>query len=269
MARARARTGLKMTVNDDMAALLELVVCPSCRSQLASEATGLRCTGCGHTFDLHGHTPVLLASNDAEREPSALARLQYAVLGNPRLYDFHQKHGGGRPIAAQVGQALGDVGDATLLDVGAGTGMVAGLVPPGTRYVWLDNDTLKLRGFVSKSIDSFAVLGDAARLPFGDRVADRTVMVEVSHHLPNDVLRACLDEVARVTRDRFLFVDALRGARLRSKLLWQLDLGRFPRGERELVEALEVSFEVEKVERFRVNHDHVLCVCIPRPRRPL
>lgn len=258
-----------MAVNDDMAALLELVVCPSCRSKLASESAGLRCTGCGHTFDLHGRAPVLLASNDAEREPSALARLQYAVLGNPRLYDFHQKHGGGRPIAAQVGQALGDVGDSTLLDVGAGTGMVARLVSPSTRYIWFDNDTRKLRGLLSKSIDCFAVLGDAARLPFRDGAADRTVMVEVSHHLPDEALRACLAEVARVTRDRFLFVDLLRGTRLRSKLLWQLDLGRFLRSERELVEALEVSFEVEKVERFRVNHDHVLCVCIPRARPPL
>jgi SAM-dependent methyltransferase len=255
-----------MAVNDDMAALLELVVCPSCQSKLTADAAGLRCTGLGHAFDLHDRVPVLETETGAERRPSALARLRYAVLGNPRLYDFHQKHGGGRPIAAQVGDALDGVGDATLLDVGAGTGMVASLVPAETRYVWLDNDMLKLRGFIAKSIDGFAVLGDAARLPFGDRTADWTVMVEVSHHLPNGALRACLDEVARVTRDRFVFVDALRGNRLRSKLLWQFDLGRYPRSERELVDALEVSFDVQEVERFRVNHDHILCVCRPRPR---
>lgn len=255
-----------MAVNDDMAALLELVVCPSCQSKLRADAAGLRCTGLGHAFDLHDRVPVLMTETDAERRPSALARLRYAVLGNPRLYDFHQKHGGGRPIAAQVGNALDDVGDATLLDVGAGTGMVASLVQAETRYVWLDNDSLKLRGFIAKSIDGFAVLGDAARLPLGDRTADWTVMVEVSHHLPNDALGACLDEVARVTRDRFVFVDALRGNRLRSKLLWQFDLGRYPRSERELVDALKVSFDVQEVERFRVNHDHILCVCRPRPR---
>ena len=92
-------------------------------------------------------------------------------------------------------------------------------------------------------------------------------MVEVSHHLPDGALRACLDEAARVTRDRFLFVDALHGPRLRSRLLWQLDLGRFPRSENELVGALEASFQLERVERFRVNHDHLLCVCVPRPER--
>jgi hypothetical protein len=52
---------------------------------------------------------------------------------------------------------------------------------------------------------------------------------------------------------------------LRSKLLWQFDLGRSPRSEDELLTALEARFTVEKVERFRVNHDHLLCVCVPRP----
>ncbi len=72
-----------------------------------------------------------------------------------------------------------------------------------------------------------------------------------------------------MTRHRFVFVDALRSDRLRSKMLWQLDLGRFPRSEEELLAELDARFELEKVERFRVNHDHLLCVCIPRGERHL
>jgi SAM-dependent methyltransferase len=253
-----------MGVNAEIDAVLELIVCPLCHSTFAEDGEALRCTKSGHRFERHHAVPVLTADGAADVRPSTLTRLQYAILGNPKLYDFHQKHGGGRPIAAQVATALGDVRNSTLLDVGAGTGMVAALVPPETRYVWLDNDRLKLRGFLSKSIDCVAVIGDAARLPFRDRTADVTVMVEVSHHLPNDVLLDCFREIARVTRERFVFVDALRGARLRSKLLWQLDLGRFPRTEAELVEALETSFDVRGIGRFRVNHDHVVCTCAPR-----
>ena len=210
---------------------------------------------------------VLDDGERSELEPSRLGRIQYAILGNPRVYEFHQAHGGGRPIAARVKQQLRDVGGATLLDIGAGTGMVGGLLSPETRYVWFDNDRLKLRGLLSKAIDCCAVLGDAARLPFGSAVADWTVMVEVSHHLHDGALQECLEEAARVTRERFLFVDALSGFRLRSKLLWQLDLGRFPRSEDDLLSLLETSFELEKVERFRVNHDHLLCVCVPRRDR--
>ncbi|MGH3109592.1 MAG: class I SAM-dependent methyltransferase [Gaiellaceae bacterium] len=153
---------------------------------------------------------------------------------------------------------------ATVLDVGAGTGMLGGLLPSGVRYVWFDNDTLKLRGLLSKQIDCYAVVGEGSRLPFRDGCADWTAMVDVSHHLRDDALDSCLREIARVTRKRFLFVDALRGERLRSKLLWQLDLGRFPRPHHELIAALDIHFELEKVDHFRVNHDHVLCLCVPR-----
>jgi uncharacterized protein YbaR (Trm112 family) len=256
-----------MAVNDDINALLELLACPFCHGRLVDEPARLGCTGCGRTFVLDQGVPVLQRGEGSQDEASAFARLQYAVLGNPRVYEFHQAYGGGRPIAAQVKRQLEDVGDATLLDIGAGTGMVGGLIPPETRYVWFDNDRLKLRGLLSKRIDCFAVLGDAARLPFDTDAADWSVMVEVSHHLKDGTLQASFEEAARVTRDRFVFVDALRGSRLRSKLLWQLDLGRFPRDEDELIAALETSFEVEKVERFRVNHDHLLCVCIPLPER--
>jgi uncharacterized protein YbaR (Trm112 family) len=257
-----------MAVNDDMATLLELLACPTCRSPLTHESAQLRCPRCGRVFALDQRVPILQDSEGAPHEPSTLGRLHYAILGSPRVYEFHQAHFGGRPIAAQVKRQLEDVGAATLLDIGAGTGMVGGLIPPGARYVWFDNDRLKLRGLLSKRIDCYAVLGDAAQLPFGSDAADWTVMVEVSHHLDDGALKGCLEEAARVTRERFVFVDALRGSRLRSKLLWQLDLGRFPRSENELIGALEESFELEKVERFRVNHDHLLCVCRPsRGRR--
>jgi uncharacterized protein YbaR (Trm112 family) len=256
-----------MGVNDRLATFLELLACPACRSSLTADQGGLRCTGCERVFAFHEGVPVLEQDDGAARPPSALGRLQYALLGHPRVYELHQRYGGGRPIAAQVERQLADVGDSILLDIGAGTGMVAGLLPREASYLWLDNDRLKLRGLLSKSIDCWAVLGDASRLPFVSDAADWTVMVEVSHHLPPEALHACLDEAARVTRERFVFVDALRGTRLRSKLLWQLDLGRFPRSEDELLTALEARFAVEKVERFRVNHDHLLCVCVPRPER--
>jgi uncharacterized protein YbaR (Trm112 family) len=256
-----------MALNDDLAALLELLACPSCRSSLTGGPPELRCTGCGRVFPFEHGVPVLQHDEGPAPEPSRLGRLQYALLGNPRVYELHQAYGGGRPIAAQVERELREVGRATVLDIGAGTGMVGGLLQPESRYIWLDNDRLKLRGLLMKKIDCDAVLGDAARLPFASESADRTVMVEVSHHLPDGALQACLEETARVTRDRFLFVDALRGSRLRSKLLWQLDLGRHPRTEEELLSALGVSFEIEKVTRFRVNHDHLLCVCVPRRER--
>jgi uncharacterized protein YbaR (Trm112 family) len=253
-----------MTVNHDIEALLELLACPECRSALKSVSGELQCTGCGRTFPLHEHVPILEAGATTPDRQTLMARLHYAVLGDPRVYDFHQKYGGGPRVAAQVEKELNNVGNATVLDIGAGTGMVGTVVPPDARYIWFDNDKLKLRGLLLKGIDCWAVLGDAGRLPFKSHAAAWTVMVEVSHHLDDGALHACLEEAARVTRERFVFVDALRTSRLRGKLLWQLDLGRFPRSEEQLITALERRFEVEKVTRFRINHDHVLCVCVPK-----
>ncbi len=173
-----------MGVNDNLTAFLELLACPSCRGTLTAEPTRLRCRRCELDFPFEHGVPVLELAEEPAREPSALGRLHYALLGNPRVYELQQRYGGGRPIAAQVEPQLREVGDSTLLDIGAGTGMVAGLLPTEARYVWFDNDRLKLRGLLSKKIDCWAALGDAARLPFSSEVADWTVMVEVSHHLP-------------------------------------------------------------------------------------
>jgi len=253
-----------MPVNRDLDALLARIVCPLCHEQLSVETVQLRCNGCGAEFALHENTPVL--TTNGSTTPSLSARLRYAVLGNPRVYDFQQTHGGGPQIASEVKKALRDAHDASVLDIGAGTGMAATIIPGGAQYIWLDNDKLKLRGLLSKPVECFAVLGDATHLPFPDASTDWTLMVEVSHHLPPEAFDECLGEAARITRNRFIFVDAVRGDRLRSKLLWQLDLGRFPRTEEDLLAALEEHFEIEKIERFRVNHDHLLCACVPRLR---
>ena len=100
---------IEMGVNSDLSGLLDLIVCPVCRGALSA---GRR----GRSVSVHGMVtasvctetrPGLLAGSDDGHRPSALARVQYAILGNPRLYDFHQRYGGGGVIAAHVGAALG------------------------------------------------------------------------------------------------------------------------------------------------------------------
>jgi SAM-dependent methyltransferase len=254
---------VSVSVNGDLGLLLDIVACPSCRSALIAEPVVLRCTGCGRGFSMRECAPALLDEEHGNRERPVTAIL-HTLLRHPRVYDFHQEHGGGRDaIGERVRAVLAGAGPSTVLDLGAGTGMVAAIAPAGTDYIWLDNDPMKLRGFLSKRVDCLAVVGDVARLPIRDNAVDWTVMVEVSHHLPPAVFASCLDEAVRVTRSRLLFVDAVRGPRLRSRLLWQLDLGRFPRTETELLLAIEARFEIETVERFRINHDHLLCVCAP------
>src|SRR5439155_9107048 len=106
-----------MPVNRDFDGLLARIVCPICRGKLSAQHARLRCTGCGTEFGLHENTPVL--TTNGSTAPSLAARLHYALLGNPRVYDFQQAHGGGPQIAAQVKKALRDAHDATVIDIGA------------------------------------------------------------------------------------------------------------------------------------------------------
>ena len=49
-------------------ALLEIIVCPACRSDLSLEGTELVCTGCGLAYPVRDDIPVLLV--DEARKPS-------------------------------------------------------------------------------------------------------------------------------------------------------------------------------------------------------
>ncbi len=196
-----------------------------------------------------------------------LPRLQHFLLARPRVYDIVQKYGGGQKATERLAQELRRTAGKTVLDVGGGTGALTAVLPHATRYVWLDNDTLKLSGLRSKGVDCMAILGDAAELPFRDSAVDVIVIVDVSHHLPAQSLQKFLAGAARVTREHLIFVDAVRSPRLTSRLLWTFDLGRYPRSAEELVSAIGHGFELEKLERFRIHHDYVLCVATPRAAR--
>lgn len=206
------------------------------------------------------------AAMDAAGGPGLLRRVYHSALARPTVYDFLQRHGGGVPIAARVRTVLAGTAGRTVLDVGAGTGMVADILPSEARYVWLDNDRLKLTGFIAKGVPALTILGDAAQLPFRDAAVDVVTMVEVAHHLPDEAFSAFLSEAARVTGERFVLADGLRTGRLRSRILWALDLGRHPRTDDELQAALSRCFEIREIVRFRVNHDHVIYDCVPRKR---
>lgn len=264
---------VRIAIESPVEELVALLACPACGSSFSFHLDRLDCAGCERTFPCAGRVPDFVVADDLERDraSSRTRRLVRSAIGNPRLYDLLQELLGGKAIATRMRRELRDLdGGATVLDVGAGTGMVQKLMPDGTKYIWLDNDRHKLKGFLARSTSAFAVLGDAARLPMAEGAVEWTVMVAVTHHLPDDVLGRCLGEAARVTRDRFVFVDAVRGPRIRSRLLWKADRGRFPRTEPELVTALSETFDFSRIECFSGIHDYVLCVGSPRrpTRRP-
>ena len=124
-------------------------------------------------------------------------RLLHRIAAHPLVYDWIQRGAGYAEVSGRVVRCLPTGMPATVLDVGAGTGNLRRVVPDVAIYIWLDNDPVKLNGFLGKGSRSFAMLSDAPRLAVRDRGVDYVVCVDMSHHLTDDQLAGMMREFSR------------------------------------------------------------------------
>jgi len=194
-----------------------------------------------------------------------LTRFFHRFVAHPRVYDWVQ-YALGYPITrARLRPYLARMGEGWVLDAGAGTGETASLLPPAARYLWLDSDPRKLRGFRAKTLSSPALLGDAAHIPLRSKSVDHGICLALTHHLPDRALPALFSELARVIRGRLLFLDPVeKKPAMFSGLLWRYDRGSYPRSAQALGEALQGSFEIEHAERYAILHHYWLCLARPK-----
>ena len=186
------------------------------------------------------------------------------VADDPRVYDLIQLAAGRHVIDKRLRRLLAGADDAVVLDVGAGTGSLARLLPAQTTYWALDNDPAKLGRLEAKVPRARRLQRSALDTGLDDASVDWAVCVDVAHHLGDDELPRFVDELARITRGRLAFVDPLWSRRPSlGRVLWRYDRGAHPRTAERLLAALDVRFEVESVERFRAIHRYVLCVGRP------
>jgi SAM-dependent methyltransferase len=175
-----------------------------------------------------------------------------------RLVGREEGHRRMRPYLAQTAGCM-------VLEVGAGTGDWAQVLPPTARYVWFDNDPQKLTGFRARRASALAVVGDATRLCLRDKSVGWTLCIAVSHHLTDEELRLFLRSLANVSRDGLIFLDGLRtdGSWI-SQLLWKYDRGANPRKLEALQPFIEEFFDIEKEEQFAVYHNYWVCQARPK-----
>ena len=163
----------------------------------------------------------------------------HRVAAYPLVYDWIQRGTGYAEVSSRVARCLPTGTPATVLDVGAGTGNLQSVVRGGACYIWLDNDPVKLDGFLAKGSHAFAMLADALRLAVRDRGVDYLVCVAVAHHLRDDQLAGMMREFARVVRRQVIFMDPVkRPDSVLSRFLWGLDRGSYPRTDAALLTAL-------------------------------
>ena len=248
--------------------LLTLLRCPACGGELAAAADAVACGDCAASYPLlHGVPRFAATLETRSARQGALVRALHTIAARPSVYDRIQDLAGARELQARVAQRLSDANGKAVLDIGAGTGTLAGELPPTTTYLWLDSDPQKLSGLLARRKDVLAVIADATHMPLRDGAVDFAVCVNVSHHLKDGELTRLLADAERVTEERLVFVDAVVTPRIWSRLLWRYDRGGHPRTADRLVEAVGAAFEVSEVERFRIHHEYALITGHPRARR--
>lgn len=186
------------------------------------------------------------------------------LLENPRVYDALQVLAGRHITHRRLRRAVAEARQQTVLDVGAGTGNLARLLPEGAIYWALDNDPAKLGRLSAKVPEARCLESSALDIDLPDGAVDWTVCVALSHHLDDEQLPQLFAELARVTRRRLVFLDSLWTSRPGiAKLMWRYDRGSHPRTAETLLAGLSRHFDLERVERFQVFHQFVLCSARP------
>jgi len=186
------------------------------------------------------------------------------MIARPWVYDLMRLFFGLRTHLRHIRPHLARAHGNTVLDLGAGTGVLASLLPPTAYYIWFDNDTEKLEGFASPKIPHSAIIGDATQSSFRDRSVDLAICVNVSHHLSDAQLSRVLGELARIVKGKLILVDGLKAPGfLLSNILWRYDRGEYPRGKDTLASAVEQWFKVEWKELYCTYRPYLLCVATP------
>lgn len=192
-------------------------------------------------------------------------KILHRIASNPRIYDQIQYFFGFKETCRRLMPYLQQMENQIVLDVGAGTGNYASILPQSVTYLWFDNDPQKLRSFKKKCSSVLATLGDATQIGLKDKSVDYVLCVALSHHLSDLELPLLFAEIARIVKRRLIFLDAVEYKKsMISNLLWKDDRGNYPRSAETVCSVIERWFELERIEHYAIYHRYLLCVGRPK-----
>jgi SAM-dependent methyltransferase len=194
-----------------------------------------------------------------------LTKILHKIVAQPLVYDAVQEFFGREECHRRMRPFLEATAGSLVLEVGAGTGDWAQVLPPTARYLWYDNDPVKLGGFRVKRLSSLAVLADGANICLKDKSVDYALCVSFSHHLTDQELDDFLRQIAQVCRNKLIFMDGYRyDSSLISNLMWKYDRGSHPRYPDAILAAIQKWFDVDHKAEFSIYHHYLICTGTPK-----
>jgi ubiquinone/menaquinone biosynthesis C-methylase UbiE len=193
-----------------------------------------------------------------------ITKVLHKLASRPLIYDQIQRLVGRDQVLERISKQMSmAIPPNYVVDIGGGTGSMRSLLPVDCKYVCLDIEMPKLRGFRAKVPNGLAVLSDAAKAPIVDACADAVICTAVSHHLADEALDGVLREIVRMLRigGMVYFLDAtFEPSRIAGRLIWALDRGSYPRSSEALRSALEARFDIVHWEQFAIYHEYIFAV---------
>jgi len=119
---------------------------------------------------------------------TATIEMLHKIAAHPWVYDQIQVLAGREQVLNRILRSTEELRPEIVVDVGGGTGTWRRLWPAACRYVCLDIEMPKLKGFRSKVPSGLAVLSDATRMCIASESADVVTCVAVAHHLTDAML---------------------------------------------------------------------------------
>ena len=192
---------------------------------------------------------------------TATIEMLHKIAAHPWVYDQIQVLAGREQVLNRILRSTVALRAETVVDVGGGTGAWRRLWPAGCRYVCLDIEMPKLKGFRSKVPSGFAVLSDATRMSIATESADVVTFIAVAHHLKDAMLDQVFEEALRILRvgGQLILLDpVLNRELLMGRILWRLDRGSYPRTGEELRKKMERRFKIVHWDKFAIYHEYIL-----------
>lgn len=189
------------------------------------------------------------------------------IAAHPWVYDWTQTLAGQKQNLKLISRHVAAMHAETVIDLGGGTGASRGLWAEDCRYVCLDVEMPKLRGFRSKYPSGLALLSDATRMAIASGSVDVVLCMAVVHHLTNAMLDQVLDEVLRVLKPdgQIVLLDpVLNQERWAGRVLWRLDRGSYPRTAEEIRAKLDSRFRVVHWQKHAIYHEYVFGIGVRR-----
>jgi SAM-dependent methyltransferase len=160
-----------------VAAVLEICGCPDCYSSIESIRGGLRCTGCGHEFEIRSGVPILLPHSNDSTGTRYLAN--YEAMATD---DLAKPFEGNRPARHQkLMEFIGSVSGKRVLDIGSSDATYLRRMDAKLK-VALD---IAFEYLIKIPEDSgvVAVCGDAEQLPIKAGYFDVVIISDVLEHV--------------------------------------------------------------------------------------